>query len=95
MTKPNAKRKSEEVIAKAPEGEDRSDRLSERRGRISERAIVRARREAALVPASENPEPRSTGDRFFDPDEFGSSNNTSTEVADPDVGWLPLDGRPR
>lgn len=93
------KRKQEDTatgLKAAPaSNEDRSDRRMDRLARISERAIVRAKREAALVPASEQPDrERTAGDRFFDPDEF-AGNNRDTEVSDPDVGWLPLDGRPR
>ena len=76
------------------DAEVRAERLAERRSRILERAGVRARREASLVPASESQEQPRTGDRFYDPDDFGAGNNASTEVADPDVGWLPLNGRP-
>ncbi|MCX5747399.1 MAG: hypothetical protein NT062_33460 [Proteobacteria bacterium] len=69
--------------------EKRVDMLADRRAKILERAGVRARREVALVPR----EPEASEQRFYDPDDYGAT--ASGENVESDVGWLPLDGRPR
>jgi len=86
MTKSNSKQKPMTTST-----DDKTEKLAERRAKILERAGVRARRDAALVP-KESSDEGGGGARFYDPDDYGATNTESVEA---DVGWLPLDGRPR
>ena len=96
MTRASTKqRKNEEAMMDTVAGSvtttetDRASRLAERRAAILERsAAVRAKREATIATRD------GEGDsRFYDPDDYG--NVAPAESVESDVGWLPLDGRPR
>jgi hypothetical protein len=66
---------------------DRVALLAERRAKILERVGRLAARVQAL-------QPREADDRFYDPDEFANGGPAGENV-EAEVGWLPLDGRPR
>lgn len=72
---------------KKPKAEETTD--TDRLAKIRERAKLAARREVSVSTAKDG----GSEDRFYDPDDYGSS--ASSELADADVGWLPIDGRPR
>jgi len=88
MTKSNTKQKPMTTTT-----DDKAEKLADRRAKILERAGVRARRDAALV-LKESSDEGGGGSRFYDPDDYGATAS-NIESVEADVGWLPLDGRPR